>query len=191
MARSFDPDRVAALETAGWKAYAARNWSRFVLTLTVVNGAEFHIPFPRSLLASWYITRAGVAWVPVNHDLSVVRAFMEKYYALVRMYSGWEFDPTRAAEYELWYWDVHRRLSERDGDKPEFVDALTAQHAEIFGISREAARESAQWRVEANNRYDRILLGTSPNNEETWAAVQLALQHCYRSIAAVLDGGSR
>jgi hypothetical protein len=83
---------------------------------------------------------------------------------------------------------VHRRLSESDGDKPEFVDALTALHAEIFGIAREAARESAQWRVEANNRYDRILFGTSPNTPETWAAVQLALQNCYRSVTSALNG---
>ena len=190
MARSFDPDRVAALETAGWKAYAARSWPRFLLTLTVVNGEEFHIPFPRSLLASWYITRAGVAWAPVNHDVSVVRTFMEKYYSLVRTYSGWEFDAARAAEYEMWYWDVHRRLSTLDGDKPEFVNALTALHAEVFGICHDAAQESARWRVEANNRYDRILFGTSPSTADTWAAVQFALQTCYRTVAAGLNGSS-
>jgi len=29
---------------------------------------QFHIPFPQSLLAAYYTTRASIAWVPVDHN---------------------------------------------------------------------------------------------------------------------------
>jgi hypothetical protein len=186
---TFNPDRIAALETAGWKAYAARNWPRFLLTITVINAEEFRIPFPLSLVASWYITRAGVAWAPADHDEGVVGALMEQYYSLASRYSAFSFDPMKVAQYELWYWDVHRRRTLAQ-DRTEFTDALTALHAEIFGIQPEQARRSAEMRVEANYLYDRILLHQAPNTVENWAAVQSALQAAYRSAAAAMSGGS-
>lgn len=187
--RPFKPDRVAALETAGWKAYAARNWPRFLLALTRLNAEEFGIPFPLSVQASFYVVRASVAWVPADHDESLVREYLARFSRMVQRYSGLDFDPELAAACELRYWDTHRRAV-RQADEREFVEAIVALHSVLFNISPEAARESAELRVEANTVYDPIALGEKRGTPEEWREVQLLLQRCYRSATQAMDGVS-
>jgi hypothetical protein len=183
---SFNPDRVAALETAGWKAYAARNWARFLLAITRVNAEEFGMPFPQSALASWYIVRASAAWVPADHNEDVVRSYLERYYRMVRRFSGLHFDPKRAAYCELRYWDAHRRAVRQD-DKSDFLAAMIALHSVVFGIAPDKARESAELRVGANTVYDPIALGEKRGTKEEWDEVQSLLQRCYRSAQRAMS----
>lgn len=182
----FNPDRSAALETAGWKAYASRNWPRFLLAMTRANAEQFGMPVPLAVLGSWYLVRASVAWVPADHDEAVVRSYLEQFYRLASRYSHLSFDPERAAECEVRYWDTHRRAV-RQTDKQAFVEAMVALHSELFGISPEQARESAELRVEANNVYDPIALGEKTGTEAEWREVQLLLQRCYRSALGKME----
>ena len=55
----FDPDRVAHFEAAGWRAYYERDWLRLLRLLVAVSQEQFRIPFPRSLLAAYHVTRAA------------------------------------------------------------------------------------------------------------------------------------
>jgi hypothetical protein len=184
----FDPDRVAALETAGWKAYASHSWPRFLLAITRLNVEEFGMPVPLALLASWQIVRASAAWVPADHDESAVRARLRRYYELVHRYSGLALDPDRAADCELRYWDTHRQVV-RQTDKGQFLEAMVALHSELFNITPEQARESAELRVEANTVYDPIALGEKRGTQEEWREVQLLLQRCYRSALQAMEAG--
>ncbi len=59
--------------------------------------AQFHIPFPWSLLAAYYITRASAAWVPKDHDLAAVQRHLEAFYRLAQRYSGLHFDAAQVA----------------------------------------------------------------------------------------------
>jgi hypothetical protein len=177
----FDPYRVAALETAGWRAYYQRRWVKLAQLLATLNHEQFHIPFPLSYVAAGHIARASVAWAPVDHDLAAVKMNLVRYYRLARRYSGLRLDPYRAAAAELDYWVVHRRLID-DPDKSDFVQALAALHAEVFSLPPEQMRESAEWRVAANNTVDRITSGRSPNVEADWLRIEEQLVHCYRSI---------
>jgi len=45
---------------------------------------QFRIPFPVSLLAAYYTTRASLPWVPVDQVEQNVLAFLEKFYRLAR-----------------------------------------------------------------------------------------------------------
>ncbi len=180
---SFDPDQIAAAEAAGWRAYYDRNWPRLLGLIVDLSQAQFRLPFPASWLAAYHIVRASAAWAPAVHDLPRVRAHLERYYRLARRHSGWRFDPVRAAGLEAAYWDVHRRLAvARSADQAEFVAVLTALHAELFGLSLEQARASAEYRVRANNTVDNITAGRSPDVEAEWASLQADLRRCYRSL---------
>lgn len=66
-------------------------------------------PFPVSLLAAYYATRAAIAWALLDHDEAKVQAFYEKFYRLARRYSRLRFDPARAAALGLRYNEAHRR----------------------------------------------------------------------------------
>jgi len=177
----FDPDRVAYYEAAGWWAYYDRAWLRLMRLIVGLCQEQFRIPFPASLLAGYYTVRASAAWVPVEHDDRVVQGYLEKFYRIARRYSGLRFDPARAGALEAKYFDVHRVLVGQS-DKSEFVQILVELHSELFGITPEQARESAELRVRAAETVDRITSKTSTDVEGDWRSLEGDLRRCYRSI---------
>ena len=181
MGFTFAPDRVAYYEAAGWRAYYERNWLKVFRLIVALAQEQFHIPFPVSLLAGYDVVRASAAWVPVDHDESVVREYLARFYRIARRYSGLTFDPDEAAARELRYYDVHRKLVGNPA-KQEFVDAMAALHATLFGISLDEARESAQLRVLANNTVDEITSGRSGDVEADWQLLEEYLRQCYRAV---------
>jgi hypothetical protein len=181
----FDPDQVAYFEAHGWRAYYDHKWFTLLSIIVRLCQAQFRIPFPVSLLAAYYVTRAAAAWAPVDHDMAKAQMFYEKFYRLARRYSGLKFDPVRVGALELEYNEVHRRLSGKP-DKTEFIQTMIDLHSAIFGISPNDARESAELRVQANNTVDLITSRTSTNPEADWAKLEDELRLCYRSIQRVL-----
>ena len=184
----FDPERVAYFEANGWRAYYDRKWLKMLRLIVGLCQGQFHIPFPMSLLAAYYTTRASLAWVPVDHDEQKVLAFLEKFYRLARRYSGLKFDARKVAALELHYFDVHRQLVD-EADKSKFVQALVDLHAAIFGLSPEQVRESAEWRVLAASTVDLITGKKSSDVEGDWAKLEEYLRRCYLSIQVQLNAG--
>ncbi|HEX2620103.1 MAG TPA: hypothetical protein VHL11_08145 [Phototrophicaceae bacterium] len=178
---TFNPDRVAYFEANGWRAYYDRQWLKLLRLIVSLCQEQFHIPFPVSLLAAYYVTRASIAWVPVDHDEAKVKFYYQKFYQLARQYSGLNFDPMQVGELELKYNDDHRRLV-GNPDKTEFIATMTLLHSAIFGITAEQARESAELRVLANNTVDLITGKISANPAWDWAKLEQYLRDCYRSI---------
>jgi hypothetical protein len=184
----FDPDRVARFEAAGWRAYYDRAWLRLLRLIVSLSQEQFRIPFPRSLLAAYYVTRAAAAWAPADHDPARVRRFYEGFYRLARRYSGLTFDPARVAALELAYNDVHRRLSGRpDREKGAFVRTMVDLHSDLFGLTPRQARESAVLRVMANNVVDRITSRRSTDVEGDGRRLEGYLRGSYRSIRRELE----
>lgn len=184
----FNPDRVAYYEAQGWKAYYDRKWLRVLRLIVGLCQEEFHIPFPMSLLAAYYTTRASLAWVPVDHDEAKVRTYLRKFYTVARRYSGLTYDVQRVADLEFQYFDVHRRLSGKpESEKQEFLQTLTDLHSTLFGLPPEQMQESAQWRLKAADIVDLITSHTSRDVPADWARLEEYLQRCYRSIYTHLN----
>ena len=183
MATTFkvNPERVAYFEAAGWRAYYDHKWIKMLRLIVGLCHEQFRIPFPMSLLAGYYTTRASVAWVPADHDEQKVLRYLEKFYQLARRFSGLQFDPSRVAVLELHYFDVHRRLSGK-AEKDAFLQTLIDLHSAIFGLSAEQVKESAEWRLLAANTVDLITSHTSTDVEGDWAKLEEYLRRCYRSI---------
>lgn len=182
----MNPERVAYYEAAGWRAYYDRKWFRMLRLLLQALQAQFHIPFPMSLLAAYYTTRASRLWAPVDHDEQKVLAYLTKFYRVARRSAGLHYDVQEVARLELQYFEVHRRLSGQP-EKEEFLQTLIALHSAIFGLPPEAVRESAEWRLKAANIVDLITSRTSTNIEADWRALEDYLRRCYSSIQQALD----
>jgi hypothetical protein len=182
----FNPDRVAYFEAAGWRAYYEHTWLKMLRLIVGLCQEQFRIPFPMSLRAGYYTTRASAAWVPADHDEQKILAYLEKFYRIARHYSGLKYEPSRVAVLELQYFDVHRRLSGKT-EKDEFLQTLVDLHSAIFGLSAEQARESAEWRLLAANTVDLITSKTSTDVEGDWERLEEYLRRCYRSIQRELD----
>lgn len=181
---TFNPNAVAQAEAAGWRAYYDRDWLKLLQLIVQMSEAQFGIPFPYSWRAAYYIVRASIAWRPIDHDLESVQGFLRRYYELAVRFAGVRFNPVRAAGLEVAYWDVHRRLSMAgQADKTEFIEVMTNLHAELFGLRAEQARESAEWRVMANNVVDTITAKISTDPEADWARLEEYLRRCYHSLA--------
>jgi len=185
---TFDPDGVAYAEANGWRAYYERDWFKLLRLLVKMNQAQFRIPFPMSWLAAFHVVRASIAFAPRDHDMDRVRALLTEFFKLARAHSGLSFDPARAAILEAKYWDVHRRLAMAgQADKTEFIEVMIQLHAELFYLTPEQARESAEWRVMANNVVDTITAKISTDPEADWARLEDYLRRCYRSIASEMN----
>lgn len=187
---TFDPDRVAYFEAAGWRAYYEHAWLKMLRLLVALNQEQFHIPFPMSWLAAYYIVRASAAWVPKDHNEADILVHLEKFYRLARRYSGLTFDPQTAARYELAYWDVHRKLSGLP-DNRAFIDVMIKLHSTVFNVPPEQATESAELRVLANNTVDLITSKTSSDPERDWRTLEVYLRDCYRSIQQSAQASAR
>jgi hypothetical protein len=174
-------DRIAELEAGGWRAYYDRNWPRVIALMVALNQEQFHIPFPLSFAAAVHVAQASIAWAPVDHDESRVVRHLRRFYRMAARWSDMDFEPVRAADLEIGYWIEHRRLLGAS-DKTSFVHAMAALHAHLFGAPPERMRESAEWRVRANNTVDLITSGQSKDPEADWAKLEDELRQCYRSI---------
>lgn len=181
----MQPERVAHFEAAGWRAYYDRKWLSMLRLLVQLCQEQFHIPFPVSLLAAYYTTRASLAWVPVDHDEGKVLAYLQKFYRVARRYSGLHYDVQQVAALEFQYFDVHRRLSGQP-DKEPFLQTLIELHSALFGLTTEQARASAQWRLLAANTVDLITSHASTNAEDDWSKLEVYLQEAYASIVQKL-----
>ena len=178
---TFDPERVAHFEATGWRAYYDHRWLDVLKLMVQLCQEQFHIPFPLSLLAAYHVARASIAWAPARNNPKLTQRHLRRFYRLARRYSGLVFDPPRAATLELRYWAEHRRLVGLP-DKTGFIEALTDLHAHLFQLPREAARESAEYRVQASNTVDRITGHLSDDEERDWRSLEDDLQRCYRSV---------
>ena len=181
MTFTFDPDHVALLEAEGWRAYYDKKWPRVLYLTERTTATEFHVPFPLSVRGAYYVTRAAIAFKPVDNDLALTWAGLRAYYALVRRWSGLGFDVDRVADLELQYWIVHRRLSGAE-DHAELEDVLTELHSATFGLARQRARESAKWRTLAAMTVDEITSGRVPALEGYWSRLREQLRRCYGSL---------
>lgn len=186
----MQPERIAYFEAAGWKAYYDRRWFKMLSLLVRLCQEQFHIPFPMSLVASYFTTRASLAWVPVEHDEQKVVRYLEKFYAIARRYSGLHYNVKKVAALELKYFEVHRHLS-GTAEKEELIQTLVELHSAIFGLTPEQARESAEWRTLAADTVDLITSRTSTNIEQDWRKLEGYLQKAYGSIALELDKRAR
>ena len=97
----FDPDRVAHFEAAGWRAYYDRRWLALLGLIVRLCQQQFHIPFPISLFAAYWVTRAAKAWAPVDHDLAAAQRCYQQFYRIARRHSGLGFDPAVVGALEL------------------------------------------------------------------------------------------
>lgn len=184
----FDPDRLAYLETEGWRAYYDHKWLRAFRLLVQLSHEQFGLSWPRAAQAAYYITRASVAWAPKENDPRKTRAYIRRFYRVAGTYGkGLHFNPRQVANLELRYWDVHRRLSGRpDSEKQPLIQSLMDLHSAIFGLPKEKTIPSAIGRAHAADTVDLITSHNSTDIDSDWRRIATYLREAYRSLKAEL-----
>ncbi len=183
--QSFDPDRLAYLEVAGWRAYYDRKWMRLLTLLIKMEREQFGFSWLRAIQGAYYITRASIAWVPLDHDLRAIRRDLRKFYRLVVKHGrDFHFDPVKVADLELRYWHYNRQLAQTEYDENSaLVRSLAELHAAMFDISPQAVRESARERALSLHTVALITGKRSTDIEGDWQRAEEHLRKAYRCIS--------
>lgn len=187
--RSFNSERVAYFESAGWRAYYDRNWLRVLGLMVQLNREQFGMSWPTAILASVDVVRASLAFAPVDNDIPTATVHLTHYYAKARRAAGIAADAETLAALEMDYWVVHRRLAnerkaspDHTGDLTPMVDALLSLHEKLFAVSQDVARRSAEMRAAAAARVDRITGGYSDDIEADWQQIAVELEQAYQIL---------
>src|ERR1700755_2200171 len=107
--RSFDPVQVADLEYRAWVGYYLRKWPQVLRASIGLVRLGFAMAGSRTLHGAGLVLRASQLWAPYpdNHPKRA-RAYMRRFYALLRLSYGEPANPAKAAELEVDWWRGHR-----------------------------------------------------------------------------------
>lgn len=179
--RGFDPDEVARLETAMWRAYYSRERVKLYAELGELLRRQYGFSYWKSQAVAYHAARAAFVFKDGKSRADYERALPDlvSFYQEIREASGSDFDPRRAAQLELEWWIVHRQRAEHAPD--DLPDALAALAAEIYRVPAARLEEHARLRAEAMRiRDDKAAQGGV--TEDDWARIDQLLHASWRSL---------
>jgi hypothetical protein len=186
--RSFNPSRVASLESAAWVAYYQRRWLRLLTAAVGLIRAELGMSWPRTMRAAWFALRAIQLWAPIprNHPERARRA-MRRFYALIKATYGHPQDPVESARLEVEWWRVHRLAAQAvPGAGEELVDALARLYAFVFGVAEPDVRLAAVHRCRAMEISDQWVAEGRHRDSPLLALERAALVRSYSALHAAI-----
>lgn len=199
--RRFDPVALGRLETQAWASYYRHEWVKALRAFVGMIDQGFGLGPWLTLVAAWHVLRANQAWAPVPvNDPDAARASMLRFYRIVLAHSDLTFDPMRAAELEVAWWQLHRNRQRGDSvgggagqrettaSRDELERALVDLSTHVYSAPREEMREAARWRAEAMDLSDAWVAAGCDLADPQLAAERRALVASY---SALLDAVSR
>jgi hypothetical protein len=187
--RSFDPGRVAQVESALWVAYYRREWLAFLRYAIFLIRGVFGLPWPSTVRGCWFLLRATQLWAPCpDNDPVAARLAMERFYCLLKRHNDESFDPAEAARLEVEWWHVHREYQHNNADVDEqaLVDALAALYTYAFGLSDAAVRLAAEQRALAMRYCDQWVRAGCDLESSLIAQKRAALVRSYAGLLAAV-----
>ena len=189
--RSFDPHRIAGLETTAWVSYYRREWLRLLRAAVGLTRHTFGLPWPQTVYSAWLVLRANQQWAPRDNDPDGARSTMQRFYALLGRRYAETCDPAVAADLEVAWWRLHRehQSGSPGGDDGPVVNALSALYAYVYGVAKDDVHRAAEQRALAMRHCDRwVAEGRTPDSPLI-AEVRAALVRCYAALLSAVHTG--
>lgn len=185
--RSFDADRLAALELEMWKAYYRREGARLFRLLVRANREQAGVGWPRAVLAAFWLAWAAVRFGRATGDYDRYAPEIARGYRLLGLPPTVDID--EVARRELRWWVVRREIGLAAGAAAG--EAITALYAVIYGEPESAVAEAGRLRGLAAEVRDRGATddpdGPTGLGLAYWPEVWRLLRDSYRSLRAALD----
>ena len=179
---TFDPDRLAALETAMWKAYYRRQGPRLFGLLVQALHEQAHASWIRALAASALLTRAAVGFGRSTGEYDRFAPTIGRAYQLLGLPP--EVDAEEVARRELRWWVVRREIGLAAGEAAG--DAITATYATLYRVPIETVAEAGRLRGIAAEVRDRGAAadpdGATGRGVTYWPEVARLLRDSYRRL---------
>jgi hypothetical protein len=184
----FDPDRLADLETAMWKAYYRRQPARLFGHLLEGLREQGQASWPRAIAASLYLTRAAARFARSTGDYDRFVPDIARGYRLLGLPTT--VDADEVARRELRWWVVRREIGLAAGQAAG--DAITRLYAALYELPETAVAEAGRLRGEAAEVRDRGATadpdGPTGRGRAYWPEVARLLRASYRSLHEALAG---
>jgi hypothetical protein len=182
----FDPDRLADLETAMWKAYYRRQPARLFGYLLKGLREQAHASWPRAIAASLFLTKAAAGFARSTGDYERFAPDVARGYRLLGLPA--HVDAEEVARRELRWWVVRREIGLSAGVAAG--DAITRLYAALYDVPESAVAEAGRLRGEAAEVRDRGATadpdGSTGRGRAYWPEVARLLRASYESLHASL-----
>jgi hypothetical protein len=182
----FDPDRLADLETAMWKAYYRRQPARLFGHLLEGLREQGQASWPRAIAASLYLTRAAARFARSTGGYDRFVPDIARGYRLLGLPAT--VDADEVARRELRWWVVRREIGLAAGQAAG--DAITRLYAAIYELPETAVAEAGRLRGEAAEVRDRGATadsdGPTGRGRAYWPEVARLLRASYRCLHEAL-----
>jgi hypothetical protein len=182
----FDPDRLADLETAMWKAYYRRQPARLFGLLIQGLREQAHASWPRALAAAFFLTRGAAGFARATGDYERFAPDIARGYRLLGLPP--DVDAVEVGRRELRWWVVRREIGLAAGAAAG--EAITRLYAAIYALPESAVSEAGRLRGEAAEVRDRGATedpdGPRARGLGYWPEVARLLRRSYRELHAAL-----
>jgi hypothetical protein len=145
--RNFDPRKVAHYEKENYVAYYQKDWLTLLRVSVGLVKESFVLTLWQAIYGAYLVARAEIAFAPFpENDVPKAEAYMRRFYQMIKDIHHEDFDVTRAAQLEVNWWSVHRKLFGNAANQ-ELVDTLTNLYVEAYGVDSPKLKEAAQERA--------------------------------------------
>jgi hypothetical protein len=182
----FDPDRLADLETAMWKAYYRRQPARLFGLLIQGLREQAHASWPRALAAGFFLTKGAAGFARATDGYDRFAPDIARGYRLLGLPT--HIDAQEVARRELRWWVVRREIGLAAGAAAG--EAITRLYAAIYALPESVVSEAGRLRGEAAEVRDR---GAAEDPDDPrarglayWPEVARLLRRSYRELHAAL-----
>jgi hypothetical protein len=185
----FDPDRLAGLETAMWKAYYRRQPARLFGLLVQGLREQAHASWPRALVASLSLTKGAAGFARSTGDYERFAPDIARGYRLLGLPPN--IDADEVARRELRWWVVRREIGLAAGAAAGV--AITRLYAALYDVPETVVAEAGRLRGEAAEVRDRGASddpdGSTGPGRAYWPQVARLLRDSYRALHVALADG--
>jgi hypothetical protein len=184
--RDFDPDRLARLELAMWKAYYRRQPGRLFRLLVRANQEQAGVGYVQAVVAAFWLAWAAARFGRSSGDYERFAAPIARGYRSLGLPD--HVDADEVARRELRWWVVRREIGLASGTAAG--DAISALYAELYDVPVSAVAEAGRLRGVAAEVRDRGATidadGPAGEGRAYWPEVARLLRRSYEALAAAL-----
>jgi hypothetical protein len=146
--RNFDPRALARYEKENYVAYYQKDWLKLLRVSVGLVKQSFGLNWLQAAYAAYLVARAEIAFAPFpDNDIPKAEAFMQRFYRFIQRVHREDFDVVRAAQLEVNWWIVHRKLFGNDQNR-ELVEAVRDLYAAAYGVESPRLERAAALRVQ-------------------------------------------
>jgi hypothetical protein len=188
--RDFDPDRLARLELAMWKAYYRRKAGLLFRLLVRANQEQAGVSWLKAVIAAFWLAWAAARFGRATGNYDRFEAPIARGYRWLGLPP--HVDAGEVARRELRWWVVRREIGLAAGAAAG--DAITSLYAELYGLPERAVAEAGRLRGQAAEVRDRGAAidpdGATGEGRAYWPEVARLLRLSYKRLSEALAAGA-